>query len=116
MSSSPPLLLLLLSPEGMQILGVLILTGLYIYLGWYLPISKIRDSKVKTKTGWIMLLLLLGIAPIVVPLIMAGVVARRNAAGAAAAAGTTLNASPGPAPVANNVRGALPVNRPSAAY
>lgn len=108
------------SPEGMTVLGALILTGLYIYFGWYLPISKIRDSKVKTKTGWIMLLLLLGIAPIVVPIIMAAAVARRNAAGAAAAAGTTLNASPGPQPVvgtnANAMRGALPMNRPSAAY
>lgn len=90
-----------ISPEIIMFIAILILMGCYIYFGWALPIQKIRDPKVKTKTGWIMMLIILGIAPIVVPLIMAATSARRNAAaGAAAAAGTTLNASPGPQPVA----------------
>lgn len=114
-SGAPPLWIFLLSPEGMKILGGLIVLGMYLWFGWILPIMRIRDPKVKTKTGWVMLLLIVGIIPILLPIIMAGMEARR-AAGASAAAGTSLNASMGPQPVANNMRGALPVNRPSAAY
>jgi len=45
-------------------------------------LMRIRDPKVKTKAGWVMLLLLVGIMPILLPIIMAGVAARRGAAGA----------------------------------
>jgi len=113
-SGAPPLWLLLLSPEGARIIGGLIVVGAYLWFGWILPIMRIRDPKVKTKAGWVMLLLLVGIMPILLPIIMAGVAARRGAAGANAASGTSLNAAPGPAPVANNMMGALPSNRPTA--
>jgi hypothetical protein len=115
-SGAPPLWIFLLSPEGMKILGGLIVMGAYLWFGWILPIMRIRDPKVKTKAGWVMLLLLVGIMPILLPFIIAGVDARRAAAGANAAAGTSLNASMGPQPVAPNMKGALPVNRPSAPY
>ena len=112
----PPLWLIFMSPEALTMLGVIILIACYIYVGWYLPISRIRDPKVKTKTGWVMLLLILGVAPILTPIIMGVVSARRNAA--QSVGGTSLNASPGPQPVAvpNEMRGAVPANRPSAAY
>ena len=119
--SSANLLPLILSPEAMRFIGGCMLLALYTYFGWYWPIKKIRDPNVKSKTGYIMLLLLIGIAPILVPLIIAVADMRRSqAGGAAAAAGTSFNASAGPQPVANAnanaMRGALPVNRPPAAY
>lgn len=110
-------MLLFLSPEGAKALGVIILLGLYLFFGWIWPIMKIRDKNTKTKSGWVLMLLIIGILPIVAPIIMGMVGARRNA-GVNAAAGTSMNASPGPQPVAgaNEMRGALPTNRPSGAY
>ena len=95
MSDTP--MLMFLSPEGMKVLGFLILSGLYLFFGWIWPIVKIRDKNVKTKSGWIMMLIIIGILPILLPVIMGAVEARRNAS-AAAVSGTSMNAM-GPQPV-----------------
>jgi hypothetical protein len=115
MSGMP--MLLFMSPEAAKGLALIISVGLYLFFGWIWPIIKIRDKNTKTKSGWVMMLIIVGILPILAPLIM-GVMATRSNAGVNAAAGTSMNASPGPQPVAgvNEMRGALPTNRPSAAY
>jgi uncharacterized membrane protein HdeD (DUF308 family) len=90
-------MLLFLSPEGARALGFLILIGLYLFLGWIWPIIKIRDKNVKTKSGWVLMLIIIGILPIVAPIIMMIMDARRNAT---AVSGTSMNAM-GPQPVVN---------------
>ena len=92
MSDMP--LFLILSPEGAAVLGMVILFGLYLFLGWILPIMKIRDKNVKTKSGWVLMLLVIGIGPILAPIAMGVAEARR----AGAVSGTTMNAM-GPQPV-----------------
>jgi hypothetical protein len=94
MSDTP--MLMFLSPEGAKALGVIILLGLYLFLGWILPIMKIRDKDTKTKTGWVLMLIIIGIMPIVAPVVMGAVEARR----AGAVSGTSMNAM-GPQPVVN---------------
>lgn len=89
-------MLMFLSPEGAKALGVIILLGLYLFLGWILPIMKIRDKDTKTKTGWVLMLIIIGIMPIVAPVVMGAVEARR----AGAVSGTSMNAM-GPQPVVN---------------
>jgi hypothetical protein len=95
MSGMP--LLMLLTPESLTVIGVIILTGLWLYFGWIRPIQKIRDPSVKTKSGHVFLLLLLGICPVLVPILLSAMAARRNAN---AVAGTSVNAM-GPQPVVN---------------
>lgn len=94
MSGMP--MLMFLSPEGAKALGVIILLGLYLFLGWILPIMKIRDKNTKTKSGWVLMLIIVGIMPIVAPVVMGAVEARR----AGAVSGTSMNAM-GPQPVVN---------------
>ena len=89
-------MLMFLSPEGAKALGVIILLGLYLFLGWILPIMKIRDKTTKTKSGWVLMLIIIGIMPIVAPVVMGAVEARR----AGAVSGTSMNAM-GPQPVVN---------------
>lgn len=89
-------MLMFLSPEGAKALGVIILLGLYLFLGWILPIMKIRDKNTKTKSGWVLMLIIIGIMPIVAPVVMGAVEARR----AGAVSGTSMNAM-GPQPVVN---------------
>jgi len=89
-------MLMFLSPEGAKALGVIILLGLYLFLGWILPIMKIRDKDTKTKTGWVLMLIIIGIMPIVAPVVMGAVEARRGGA----VSGTSMNAM-GPQPVVN---------------
>jgi len=89
-------MLMFLSPEGAKALGVIILLGLYLFLGWILPIMKIRDKNTKTKSGWVLMLIIVGIMPIVAPVVMGAVEARR----AGAVSGTSMNAM-GPQPVVN---------------
>ena len=98
MSSSVPLWLFFLTPESLMVIGTVILVGLWLYFGWIRPIQKIRDPSVKTKTGHILLLFILGICPVLVPIVASVVSARRNAA--AAVSGTSMNAM-GPQPVVN---------------
>jgi hypothetical protein len=95
MSDMP--LFMLLSPEGMRAMGFMILLGLYLFFGWIWPIMKIRDKNVKTKSGWVLMLIIIGILPIVAPLIMGAMEARRNAA----VSGTSMNAM-GPQPVVSH--------------
>ena len=119
MSDTSGLLLMsILSPEFFKFLVFTALTCAYIYFVWYKPIRKIRDPETKTKTGWIMLLVFFGILPIISPLIYILYQKRAAAAGANAAAGTSMNASMGPQPVVgmNEMRDALPTNRPAAGY
>lgn len=116
MSDMP--IFLFLSPEGRKVMGFFVVLCLYLVLGWIWPIMKIRDKNVKTKSGWIMMLIIIGILPILIPIVAGMIEARRNSSGVNAAAGTSMNASPGPQPVVmpNQMRGALPANRPSGAY
>ena len=106
---------LLMHPETAAALGLIALTGLWLYFGWIRPIMNIRSPSVKNKTGHVLMLIILGISPIILTIFDSIRSASRNT-GVNAAAGTSVNAGPGPQPVANNMRGALPVNRPSAAY
>jgi hypothetical protein len=94
MSDMP--MLLFLSPEGAKALGFIILLGLYLFFGWIWPIIKIRDKNTKTKSGWVLMLIIIGIMPIVAPLIMGAIEARR----AGSVSGTSMNAM-GPQPVVN---------------
>jgi len=89
-------MLLFLSPEGAKALGVIILLGLYLFFGWIWPIMKIRDKNTKTKSGWVLMLIIIGIMPIVAPVVMGAIEARR----AGAVSGTSMNAM-GPQPVVN---------------
>ena len=89
-------MLMFLSPEGAKALGVIILLGLYLFFGWIWPIMKIRDKNTKTKSGWVLMLIIIGIMPIVAPVVMGAIEARR----AGAMSGTSMNAM-GPQPVVN---------------
>lgn len=42
---------------------VLVVIGLYLYLGWIMPIQKLGDPKVKSKAPWVIMMLMLGVAP-----------------------------------------------------
>ena len=92
-------ILMFLSPESLTIMGMACVLALWVYFGWVRPIQKIRDPAAKTKTGHVMMLLILGILPVLVPIIMGVMNARRNAS-ASAVNGTSLNAM-GPQPVMN---------------
>ena len=98
MSSGMPIFMFL-SPESLMIMGIFFLLACWIYFGWIRPIQKIRDPNVTTKTGHVLILFLLGICPVIVPIVMGVMNARRNA-GAAAVNGTSMNAM-GPQPVVN---------------
>jgi hypothetical protein len=67
-----------------------------VYFGWIRPIQKIRDPTVKTKSGHVMILLIFGILPILIPIVMAV----RSKASASPVNGTSMNAM-GPQPVVN---------------
>ena len=118
MSGMP--IFMFLSPDAIFAMCIILLVMLYLYIGWILPIMKIRDPSVKTKTGWVMTLIIFGILPIVIAVGLHVQEARRAAGNVS---GTSMNAM-GPQPVVplgavsqmNNMRGALPVNRPPAAY
>jgi len=88
-----------LTPETLMVMGIACLLGLWVYFGWIRPIQKIRDPTVKTKSGHVLMLFLLGICPVLVPIVMSVRGARGNA-GVNAAAGTSMNAM-GPQPVVN---------------
>lgn len=49
------------SQEGQAVMINIFIGAIWLSLGWILPIIKLRDPKVKTKTGWIMMLVLIGI-------------------------------------------------------
>lgn len=85
---------LMLTPDMVKGMAIAILVALYLYFGWIMPIMKIRDSDGNPKTGWIMLLVFLGIMPILLVVFQA---ARQE--GPQGINGTTLNAGMGPQPV-----------------
>jgi len=87
-------MMMFLTPEAVMVIMTTILAGLYLYFCWIRPIQKIRDPSVKIKTGHVMILLIFGILPILIPIIMAV----RSNASAAPVNGTSMNAM-GPAPV-----------------
>lgn len=88
-----------MTPETVLLIATVVVFGVWIYFGWVLPIQKIRDPATKTKTGYVMLLILLGLSPILIPLIMSLVGSRMNARNGAVS-GTSMNGM-GPAPVVN---------------
>jgi len=103
-------------PDTLRAIAITVVFGLWLYFGWIRPIMNIRSPSVKNKAGHVLMLIILGIGPIVAPIVMSIMSDRRNT-GVNAAAGTSLNASPGPQQVvANAARGALPTNRPPAPY
>jgi len=89
-------MLMFMTPEALMTVGVIILMGLYLYFCWIRPIQKIRDPSVKIKTGHVMILLIFGILPILIPIVMAV----RSKASASPVNGTSMNAM-GPQPVVN---------------
>ena len=96
MSSGMPILMFL-SPETLMIMGMACVLALWVYFGWIRPIQKIRDPSVKTKTGHVLILLILGISPVIVPIVM-GVMSARSNASSSTVNGTSMNAM-GPQPV-----------------
>lgn len=97
---------------ALTLAGAVILTGLWIWGCWWLPLQRLKDPSVKNK-GLYRFLLALGILPLalaVLIILVAGIDAWRRhrpaPGGVSAAAGTnvgpTVNAPPGPQPVLSN--------------